>query len=340
MKDKYFFVLLVLFCLFTELTALDKREIIAPGLYGNELLEFVRDNYTPGYTLGYDNARDVLYGTIDLQEGNILEGIYSGYTIVLNPVADPSQNAYQQGINCEHAWPRSMGADGYPQEADMHHLYPCKINVNSARGNHPFAEISDIETDIWYYQEEISYEIPEANIDWYSEKDEDQPELFEPRESKKGDIARSMFYFFSIYHDPADESFWETQKAVLYEWHQDDPTDEAEEERNQMIASYQDDCSNPFVTDSTLAGRIWFYEDSDQIVLSIDYEDNQITLNWNNLLGAQYYKVESKTFLNEEWVLEAEVLEQTTWTDPNLDTAFKIYRVKAIFPDLNQNSGN
>ena len=53
------------------------------------------------------------------------------------------EEAVNQGINCEHTWPQSMGANQEPQKSDLHHLYPCKSNVNSSRGNHPYSEIID-----------------------------------------------------------------------------------------------------------------------------------------------------------------------------------------------------
>ena len=116
---------------------------------GEELLTYVVDNYKTSTTLGYGSARDVLYGTIDLQENDQLSCVYSGFTITLDVTQDPSTNAYNQGINCEHTWPQSMGADQEPQKSDLHHLYPCKSNVNSSRGNHPYSEIIDTETDTW-----------------------------------------------------------------------------------------------------------------------------------------------------------------------------------------------
>ncbi|MDY6915258.1 MAG: T9SS type A sorting domain-containing protein, partial [Candidatus Cloacimonadota bacterium] len=73
-------------------------------------------------------------------------------------------------------------------------------------------------------------------------------------------IARSMFYFYAMYQAEADPNFWEIQKDVIYEWHYYDPVDTVESERTWEIAAYQDDCPNPFVVDSTLARRIWFYE--------------------------------------------------------------------------------
>ena len=45
------------------------------------------------------------------------------------------------GYNREHVWPVSLGAaDGTPAHTDLHHIFACDANVNSARGNRPYDE--------------------------------------------------------------------------------------------------------------------------------------------------------------------------------------------------------
>jgi len=48
-------------------------ETIAPGMSGEELKNYLVENYKPEDTPGYDNARDILYGEIDLQDGDSAE---------------------------------------------------------------------------------------------------------------------------------------------------------------------------------------------------------------------------------------------------------------------------
>ena len=83
------------------------QEIIGDGLSGQPLLDYVVTNYKTSTTLGYTDARDIMYGTIDIQDGNQLSCVYTGFTITLDTTADPSTNAYEQGINCEHTYPQS-----------------------------------------------------------------------------------------------------------------------------------------------------------------------------------------------------------------------------------------
>lgn len=202
-----------------------------------------------------------MYAVIDVKQDSQLSCIYSGYTITLDLSLDPSKDAYNKGINAEHTWPQSMGSGSEPQKSDLHHLFPCKANVNSSRGNDPFDEIPDEDTDKWFRNDTVLTHIPTEFIEEYAEKENDEPHKFEPREDHKGNTARAMFYFYAMYHDAADSSFWHEQKDVLSKWHYYDPVDEREYDRTWVIAGYQDDKPNPFVLDSTLARRTWFSED-------------------------------------------------------------------------------
>ena len=234
------------------------QTIIGPGLTRESLFNYLSTNYKTSTTLGYNQARDVMYSIIDLEDDNTLKGIYTNYTITIDPNQDPRPQTNAQNMNCEHSWPQSMGAGSEPQKSDLHHLYPCRGNVNSSRGNKPYAEIDDNDTDKWWRFDYYETSIPSQYIDEFSEVDNDNGK-FEPREVVKGNIARGMFYFFTIYNDEADHNFFEEQKYFLNLWHKQDPVDEIELARTLSIATYQDDIVNPFVIDSTLVKRIWYF---------------------------------------------------------------------------------
>ena len=234
------------------------QTIIGPGLTRESLFNYLSTNYKTSTTLGYNQARDVMYSIIDLEDDNTLKGIYTNYTITIDPNQDPRPQTNAQNMNCEHSWPQSMGAGSEPQKSDLHHLYPCRGNVNSSRGNKPYAEIDDNDTDKWWRFDYYETSIPSQYIDEFSEVDNDNGK-FEPREVVKGNIARGMFYFFTIYNDEADHNFFEEQKYFLNLWDKQDPVDEIELARTLSIASYQDDIVNPFVIDSTLVKRIWYF---------------------------------------------------------------------------------
>ena len=235
------------------------QSIIGPSNTRTNLFNFLINNYKTSNTLSYNNARDVMYSIIDLRNDNTLKGIYTNYTITIDPSQDPRPQTNALNMNCEHSWPQSMGASGSPQKSDMHHLYPTRGNVNSSRGNKPFDEINDDQTDKWWRLDYYETSIPNQFIDEFSEVDNDN-EKFEPREDVKGNIARSMFYFYTIYNDVANHNFFDIQKDILYEWHKQDPVDEIELSRTYAIAGYQNNIPNPFVLDSSLVKRIWFFE--------------------------------------------------------------------------------
>ena len=234
------------------------QEEIAPTLNGEQLFEYIQDNYTTTNVESYNSARDILYENIENVNGYV-NCIYTDFSVQLNG-SDPSTHLYENGMNCEHLWPQSLGASGSPMKSDMHHLRPCKSNVNSVRGNKPFNEIDDWSTDSWYWLTYASQNIPTNNINEYSESNSS---FFEPREEVKGDIARAMFYFYTIYQNVADDSFFNTQKQILYQWHNDDPVTDQEITRTWNIANYQNNIPNPFIIDDSLIYRIFFYEEEE-----------------------------------------------------------------------------
>ncbi|MBN2281744.1 MAG: endonuclease [Candidatus Marinimicrobia bacterium] len=244
-------------------------QTIAPGLISDSLFNYIREHYTTTKTLGYTRCRDTMYAKID-NVNDSLTCIYTGYTKYLNPAVDPSASAYDNTngdpMDCEHSWPKSKGAEKEPALSDMHHLFPSRSNVNSARSNEPFGEVPDSKTDKWYWLDLAITTKPTENIDLYSEDcNEDTLSfegVFEPREGVKGDIARAQLYFFTIYNETADTSFWSFEKNTMLQWHRQDPVDEKELTRTWAIARYQDSLPNPFVIDSTLAQRLWPMETS------------------------------------------------------------------------------
>ena len=245
--------------IFFFFTFLFAQEQIAPGLYEGDLIDYLQDNYTTSSTESYSGARNILYGIIDNDNGDI-RCVYTNYSAYLPPNSstdDIISILYEQGINCEHLWPQSLGAGSGNAQKDMHHLRPCKDNVNTSRGNKPFDDVLDFQTNTWYWLNYSTNNIPQSNINEYSESGTN---AFEPREDVKGDIARAMFYFYTIYNNVADGTFFDTQIETLYEWHNSDPATNEEISRTWSIATYQDNIPNPFIIDNTLIFRAYFYE--------------------------------------------------------------------------------
>lgn len=237
-----------------------------PCYQGQSLLDQLTTNFKTTTTLGYAPARDKLYTEID-NTSNTLSGIYTGFTIPLSATSTtPRADALALNINAEHAYPQSKGAALEPERSDMHSLFPAKDNVNSARSNCPYDEVVDASTGFWFKDNILLNSIPPSDIDAYSEKDLAGFDCgsFEPRENVKGDMARAVFYFYTMYKaacDSSDPTFFSGQMNVLRTWHQQDPVDAKEYARTLAVATYQDGKANPFVLDNSLVDRAYFSTD-------------------------------------------------------------------------------
>ena len=257
-----------------------QAQTLFPGVTGAALLDSLVARYKPSVTLSYNDARDTLFAVIENAGDDTLRGIYSGYALYLDPAQDPTMAACNGDgddnpgtcsssldINTEHAWPQSYGAGSGQPKQDMHHLFPVRADVNSTRSNHPFADIDDGAADKWFRKGTTTTTLPEAHLDEYAAYDADA-DTFEPRDAVKGNLARALFYFYTMYRAEAEAAvantglsgtdFFELQKNTLRAWHLADPPDAAEQARTHAIAAYQDDKPNPFVLDATLVDRAYF----------------------------------------------------------------------------------
>lgn len=258
-----------------------KQIIIFPNDTSFVLINKLVQEYKPASVLDYSNARLKMYQEIYNIHDSV-SCVYTNHTLYLSPASsDPigylSKNGNVNGINCEHSFPQSKGADAGNARSDMHHLFPARAAVNEARSNYPFGEIADQKTDNWFYKSFVQTTIPTQQIAEYSESING---LFEPREDHKGNVARAIFYFFTMYELQADRSFFEGMRPTLCDWNLKDPTDSLEWTRTYLIAKYQDQKPNPFVLDCSLAKRSYCNQSSncsqisasdalEQIVISI-----------------------------------------------------------------------
>lgn len=257
---------------------------VFPDLSGNALNEAVVSTFKSNVSLSFSQSRDTLMAKI-YAVNDTVEAIYCGYKQYIDPNLDPTISVFgdglKDGINTEHCYPQSRGAENDPARSDMHHLFPSKINVNGDRSSKPFAEIPDNSTQKWYLNTIISSSIPTTNKDAYAEG---TSENFEPRESVKGNVARAIFYFYTMYRDEAlaaDASFFEGQRETLIQWHYLDPVDSLEWDRTYKIANYQGGKVNPFVLDCTLAARMYGNEipQACQLISSTESEDIEVDNN-------------------------------------------------------------
>lgn len=255
------------------------HEPVAPSLQGGALLQALLAEYKTTTVLGDSEVKDVLMADIYYDaSAQEVRCIYTEHARPLSPNSDdPNQevfdNGQASGINVEHIYPRNKGAKIGIAESDMHHLAPAKVNVNGDRNNLPFGEIVDSQTDRWYYLSMERTSPPSAEIDLWSEWTN---VAFEPRESVKGDVARAMMYFYTMYRDFADgedDMFFAIQQETLCDWHYRDPVDSAEWHRTWRIAQYQEGKPNPYVLDCSVAARTYCGDTSSECIQTVDTDD-------------------------------------------------------------------
>jgi len=278
---------------------------VFPGLEGSALLNNVQGAYTPLNLLEWSDTRDTMFAVV-WGVNDSLSCIYSGHTLYMNPNEDPTQTVFldgiSSGINTEHVYPQSKGADKGNARINMHNLFPSRVDINSTRGSVPYGEVNDSQTTNWFANNINQNTIPSSNIDAYSEFGNG---LFEPRESVKGDIARTVMYFYTIYRsraDAADPEFFELQREDICDWHFADPVDQKEWEGNFKIASYQDGLTNPFILDCSLATRMYCGNISEacQTTSTKDNFDNsKIVVFPNPSRGGVQFKYESDLTIKE-----------------------------------------
>ena len=232
------------------------------SLSGAALRDALRADLAATRTIGYGPARDSLYSYRQRAAGSVC-GVYTGYCVTLAPGADPSTDAFRQGVNAEHAWPQSRGTEPEPQRSDLHGLFPARANVNSSRGNHPYAEIPDDQTQAWYRLADSQSHTPTVLLDEWSERAAGYPGTpyaarFEPREDVAGDIARAVAYVAVAYEAAIDAQgerrFLTVMLADLQAWSTQDPPSDAERAQSTWVATLQG-AANPFVTDPDLLNR-------------------------------------------------------------------------------------
>lgn len=145
-------------------------------------------------------------------------------------------------LTVEHAYPASWIAEmnGCPNrtecdvpaylfaEADLHNLWPALGRINSSRGSLAFGEI-----------EPDRHRFSDICDDY--ERTSGADAIVEPRDSVKGDLARSLLYMSIMYDLPLFD-----MGPMLMQWHADDPPDEIERIRNDEIERLQG-TRNPFI---------------------------------------------------------------------------------------------
>lgn len=219
----------------------------ADGLDGDLLITYLYDLIHDGFSgVTYGQARYILDETD--------ENPNDSSEIILVYTADLVSGTWDSGAtwNREHVWPQSKldsSADNATvnSASDLHNLKPADPSENTSRSNKWFGE-------------------PLSSNNAF---------MYEPRDEVKGDIARILFYMDIMYdfltlvelEDGQDAGYYEMgDLSTLISWHEEDPVDDFERNRNDIIYSYQGN-RNPFIDHPEFVDKIWGV---DTTLLNID----------------------------------------------------------------------
>ena len=258
---------------------------------------------------GYQKNTDQYY-----ENGSKVNGyIYEFYSGVKWPSAwDPDSGSTTGGYNREHCWCQSNSVNAGGTQmwgesgggADMHHLRPVEARLNSTRSNNKYGEISSRDSYKVYAKlgTQTTYALGGYNHN----------SVFEPLDSKKGDVARIILYIYLHYNSYSVSSVFGSGNAttngngnssyfsssllsltkimnqsteanaleLLLEWNASDPVDEIEQRRNEQVAVYQGN-RNPFIDNSNYAEMIWGTGTANPTVNSVNVSPSSLSLDLN-----------------------------------------------------------
>ncbi|MCR3905946.1 MAG: endonuclease [Tenericutes bacterium] len=243
----------------------------ADGLTGSELTTFLRNIVTSGLIgVDYGEARYILDETDqDPNNSSRLILVYLGTSV---------SGTWDFGTtwNREHVWPQSLlgsSADNATVNpaSDLHNLKPANPNENSSRSNKYFDNATTSSS-------------------------------YEPRDEVKGDIARILFFMVVRYDylnlvNGVPGVYQMGKLDTLLQWHIEDPVDAFEQNRNDVIYSYQNN-RNPFIDHPEFVEKIW-----GPITLS---SGETITLDFTQIASAiiiDVYVVELSTIKKEKYMM-------------------------------------
>lgn len=154
--------------------------------------------------------------------------------------------------NREHVWAKSHGDFGTRSGpgTDIHHLRPTDVQVNSSRGN-------------------LDFDNNDGKSVTNCDECKRDSNSWEPPDRVKGDVARMLFYMAVRYEGgnypdlELNEQLGNGSKpyhgklSTLLEWHEQDPVDDFERNRNEVIYQDWQHNRNPFIDYPEWAEEIW-----------------------------------------------------------------------------------
>ena len=241
------------------------------------------------YNASTNTITDYQYGTSNTNGKNnpYLHALYIDRDIDHQVKAWGNHNQDMWGINREHIWAKSHGfqAEGAGgARGDPMHLWAANGYANNIHSNYFYAFVDKTRT---YEDCGDTYSSVPNNLRGYSKNAGGSEKVFEPQDSDKGDIARSIFYMVARYNnyagvssgidtnnpnlvllnDLSENSTTGTSSANnpygmgllrdLLAWNKLDPVDEYEIHRNNLLYKNYTNNRNPFIDFPNWADAIW-----------------------------------------------------------------------------------
>ena len=269
------------------------------------LHEIIDDHIRYPYTSSETDTWDIIHRADGAEDNDGM--IRDLYRYRLFDQDDHWSSSNRDGWNREHSWPKSYGFadrnDCNSAYTDVHALFASDADYNEARGNIPYDWVDDgtaLPVDELGFSNFVAGEYEHGS--------------FEVWPLRRGDVARAMFYMEVRYDGGShretgclepdlrltsdrDVFVWSGSNnldvaymgilSTLIEWHLEDPVDERERERHEVVYSFQGN-RNPFIDRPEWICAIW------ACGIEIDLEAStsrsagvgEVTLVWTGISGS------------------------------------------------------
>jgi endonuclease I len=271
----------------------------------DSLHNIIKNHVEFPYTSSNTDVWDILKNSDkDIEDPENVILFYSGWSV--NAAQEYNSGS---GWSREHVWAKSRGDFGTTKGAgtDAHHLRPADVSINSARNNRWFH---------WGEKEYLDQGVSTQNFT------SDYNWVWEPRNEVKGDVARMLFYMATRYtgengepnlslvdYLPSDKFTQEPIHAILstlLEWHKLDPVDAFEQNRNEVVYSYQLN-RNPFIDYPMWVEDIFSLDTANTVlpttptnIILSNITSSKVNLRWdiaNNNIASEYHIYLDDNFL-------------------------------------------
>ncbi len=201
----------------------------------------------------YSNYGNLMVGLFVVRDTTlnrrVITCVYSGENKIYTEPFDFTATGFSREHTYPHSWMPTNPAQNFPEYNDYHHLFPTnQNNANALRSNYPLGKVVN------------------ATATYLGCKfgtDANGKQVFEPRDSHKGDAARAMMYEAICYTTVSGNNWgfpnpisgsiaYGQDQAILKQWNVQDAPDSWEISRNDYLDSLQDN-RNPFVDNPTFA---------------------------------------------------------------------------------------